>query len=276
MSRIARIKEAYTTYHIILRGNERKNIFISDDDRKRFIETLERMKEKYNFELEAYCLMDNHVHLIIDDNGNDISQIMKSINTSYAVYFNRVYQRVGHLFQDRFKSEGVSDDTYLMSLSAYIHNNPVRAGIVKQPEEYIWSSMNEYIGKRKNQIVRINRILSLFSPSRIKAENRYYEFVRKFEPRGEMIMDIEEDVLIEKRKSGSYIETMDEARQRLDKELGTRGVEKEVMKKDKVLRKEMMEILRRNSNLTLVQIGDLCGGFAESTVCLMLKGKNVK
>lgn len=276
MSRSPRIKEAYTTYHIILRGNERKNIFISDDDRNRFIETLYRMKEKYNFELEAYCLMNNHVHLILDDNGNDISQIMRSINTSYAVYFNKIYKRVGHLFQDRFKSEIVMDDRYLISLSAYIHNNPVRAGVVKQPEEYTWSSMNEYIGKRKNQIVRINRILSLFSPSRVKAENRYYEFVRKFEPRGEMIMDIEEDVIIEKRKSGSYLETMDEARQRLDKELGTRGVEKAGMKNDKVLRKEIMEMLRRNSTLTLVQIGELCGGFAESTVCLTLKGRNVK
>ena len=119
MPRVARDKVEFSTYHIIQRGNERKNIFISEDDRIKFLETTYRMKEKYNFILEAYCLMDNHVHLLINDNGNDISKVVKSINISYAYYFNRKYKRVGHLFQDRFRSEVMGDDNYLISVSAY-------------------------------------------------------------------------------------------------------------------------------------------------------------
>jgi putative transposase len=103
MPRIAREKGEFSTYHIILRGNERKNIFLQDDDKIRFLNIMSRMMEKYNFILESYCLMDNHVHLLINDNGNDISKIIKSINVSYAYYFNHNYKRVGHLFQDRFK-----------------------------------------------------------------------------------------------------------------------------------------------------------------------------
>lgn len=97
MSRQVRKKGEFSTYHIIQRGNERKNIFISDADRERFLYILERMKKKYNF-LIFLLLMDNHVHLIINDNGNDISLIIKSINISYASYFNRTYKRCGHLF----------------------------------------------------------------------------------------------------------------------------------------------------------------------------------
>ena len=123
MPRQRRKKGEYNTYHVIQRGNERKNIFLFDEDRERFIETLLRMKEKYNFLVYTYCLMDNHYHLIIYDNGNDISQLMKSINTSYAIYFNRVYKRCGHLFQDRFRSELIEDDNYLLEVSRYIHNN---------------------------------------------------------------------------------------------------------------------------------------------------------
>ncbi|MFZ7104132.1 MAG: transposase [Peptococcaceae bacterium] len=103
MPRNARKKEEFSTYHIIVRGNERKDIFGGTNDKENFLQILSRMKKKYNFNVYCYCLMDNHAHLIIEDNGNDISQIMKSISISYAMLYNRKYQRTGHLFQDRFK-----------------------------------------------------------------------------------------------------------------------------------------------------------------------------
>ena len=99
MPRVQREKGEFSTYHIIQRGNERKNIFLSDEDKERFIAILIKTREKYNFLVYCYCLMDNHLHLIINDNGNDISKIMKSINVSYVAYFNRIYHRYGHLFQ---------------------------------------------------------------------------------------------------------------------------------------------------------------------------------
>jgi putative transposase len=273
MSRVARIKKINTINPIIMRGNERKNIFIGDEDRRRFLETLIRMKDKYNYIIEAYCLMDNHVHLLIDDNGNDISTIMKSINISYAYYFNKVYKRVGHLFQDRFISEIVADDKYLVAVSAYIHNNPVRAAIVEKPEEYKWSSMVEYTrNNNTDHIINSERILSLFSASYKKAIQEYYQYVRKYEKVEEIYMDIDEDMLQVKRQLSEFIENYDQGKIRLEKELTIRGVTTDDLKRQRGLRKEIMELLRKNSGLTLVEIGKLCGGYAESTVSIMLKG----
>jgi REP element-mobilizing transposase RayT len=213
MPRKARIKEEFSTYHVIIRGNERKNIFISDDDRVRFLDTLKRMKDKYNYKLEAYCMMDNHVHLLINDNGNDISKILKSINISYVYYFNSIYKRVGHLFQDRFKSERVDNENYLLNVSAYIHNNPVKAGIVDSPEKYKWSSYNNYIGTKKDDkddLVEIDRILSQFSNQRKKACMAYRNYVLKFEPVSE-ILDIEEDKYRYKKENKDYIDSFEVA-----------------------------------------------------------------
>jgi REP element-mobilizing transposase RayT len=84
--------------------------------------------------------MDNHVHLLINEGDDEIGKIMKRINISYSYYFNKKYGRIGHLFQDRFKSEGIDSDAYLLSVVRYIHNNPVKAGLVKNIEEYKWSS----------------------------------------------------------------------------------------------------------------------------------------
>lgn len=91
--------------------------------------------------------MDNHVHLLNNDNGSDISKLMKSINVSYVAYFNRVHERSSHLFQDRFRSEIVKDDRYLLEVSRYIHNNPVKAKLVKKPGDFKWSSYNIYSEK---------------------------------------------------------------------------------------------------------------------------------
>jgi putative transposase len=90
--------------------------------------------------------MDNHIHLFINDNGKDISQIIISINISYANYFNRTYKKCGHIFQDRFKRELINDGSYLLEVSKYIHNNPVKAGIFKEPAEYKWSSNGFFAG----------------------------------------------------------------------------------------------------------------------------------
>ena len=132
MPRVQRVKGEFSTYHVVQRGNEKKKIFRDDEDKAKFLETLAKAREKYNFLLYAYCLMDNHIHLLVNDNGNDISKLMKSINVSYVSYFNRAYQRCGHLFQDRFKSELVKDDRYLLEVSRYIHNNPVKAKMVEK------------------------------------------------------------------------------------------------------------------------------------------------
>lgn len=272
MPRIARIKGEFSTYHVIMRGNERKNIFILDDDKARFLDTLKRMRDKYNYKLEAFCLMDNHVHLLINDNGNDISKILKSINVSYAYYFNHVYKRTGHLFQDRFKSELVDNDNYLLIVSAYIHNNPVKAGMVNSPDKYKWSSYNFYIGAKedKENLVETNRILGLFSNQRKKACLDYHNYVLKFEPVSE-ILDIEEDRLLYTKENKDYIDSFEAAQELVHKELEMKGKTLEQLKKDKELRLELIKRLRRNSNLSLKEIGKICGGVSQSMICKLLK-----
>ena len=271
MSRQARIKGEFLIYHVIQRGNERKSLFLSDDDRLKFIETLERMKKKYNFLFYAYCLMDNHVHLLINDNGNDISRLVKSINISYAHYFNRTYKRCGHLFQDRFRSELVDNDGYLLEVSRYIHNNPVRAGIVKEPREYGWSSYNIYSGRVKDEYGLIDKggILCSFSSNRVKAVKEYLDYVNKEEDKHVNIMDIEESMPDDNYNS-DYIFSLEQARLKIREAAESKEMHYEDLKKHIEFRNELMRKIRMNSSLTLKQIGELFGGVSESRVSRIL------
>ena len=123
-------------YHITSRGNLRNRIFFDDKDREKFLDILRSTKARYGYHIHACALMENHYHLFLETPKANISQIMQNINTSYTVYINRRHKRSGHLFQGRFKGIIVDKETYLVVLSGYIHLNPVRAGIVKAPEDY--------------------------------------------------------------------------------------------------------------------------------------------
>lgn len=148
MPRHARRKSTTGFYHILLRGVGRQNIFVDEEDKQRFFETIARYKQELHFELHAYCFMGNHVHLLMKDATDHLDQIMKKIAGSYAYYFNTKYERTGHLFQDRFGSEVIEDDTYYLTVLRYIHQNPVKAGISRM-ECYPYSSYGEYMGEPK-------------------------------------------------------------------------------------------------------------------------------
>ncbi|SDD78590.1 hypothetical protein SPACI_042220 [Sporomusa acidovorans DSM 3132] len=113
----------------MIRGNERRDIFLDDEDKLTFIDFLYSKKSDEGCLLYAYCLMDNHVHLVIKEGGSGIAKLMKRIGTSYVKYFNQKYQRVGHLFQDRYKSENIENNTYFLTVIRYVHQNPEKAGI---------------------------------------------------------------------------------------------------------------------------------------------------
>ena len=129
MPRKARAKSKTGIYHIILRGINRQKIFNDNEDKKRLLETLLRYKEKSKYQIYAYCLMDNHIHLLLKEGEEPLAQIMRRIGGSYVYWYNHKYERVGNLFQDRFKSEVVEDDTYFLTVLRYIHQNPAKAGI---------------------------------------------------------------------------------------------------------------------------------------------------
>ena len=129
----------------MLRGINKQLIFEDEEDYDCFLEILRECKELCNFKIYAYCLMGNHVHLLIKAQENNLETIFKRIAGRYVYYYNVKYQRVGHLFQDRFKSEPVEDDAYLLTVLRYIHQNPVKAKLCKKVEEYCYSSIGEYL-----------------------------------------------------------------------------------------------------------------------------------
>ena len=129
----------------MLRGINRQQIFEDDEDRERFLETLANYKEICDYKIYAYCLMGNHIHLLLKQGKEDLTQIFKRIAGSFVYWYNWKYHRCGHLFQDRFKSEPVEDDSYFLTVLRYIHQNPVKAKLCKNVENYLYSSMNEYL-----------------------------------------------------------------------------------------------------------------------------------
>ena len=144
MPRTGRKAAGSNIYHVMLRGINRQNIFEEDEDRFRFLDTVIRCKEVSEFKLHAFVLMSNHIHFLIEPGSESLDVIFKRIGTSYAVWYNRKYQRAGHLFQDRFRSENVETDQYYMTVLRYILQNPVKAGMAGSPRDYRWSSYLAY------------------------------------------------------------------------------------------------------------------------------------
>lgn len=138
-------------YHLYNRGNQKKLIFIDKDDYSYYLHRFRIAIKKLDFSLISYCLMPNHVHLIVKQNGIiPPSKLISSVHTSYAMIFNKKYKSVGHLFQDRFKQKIILDDDYMINLIAYILLNPVEGKICTDPKDYLWSSYREYVGLTKH------------------------------------------------------------------------------------------------------------------------------
>jgi len=128
-------------YHIIQRGNQKQDIFFEDSDFKKYLHIMLHYKRKYNFKLYAYCLMPNHTHLIIEVKEVDnLAKIMQGVSLTYALWFNKKYSKVGHLWQGRFKNMVIQKDKYLIDCLNYVEYNPIRANMVLSPLDYMWSS----------------------------------------------------------------------------------------------------------------------------------------
>ena len=148
-------------YHVYNRGNRKQNIFLNEKDYKRYLAKLKDYKQKHNVTILAYCLMPNHVHFLIRQNGPEpVSTFMQKLHTAYSMYFNKKYEQVGHLFADRFKAKIVAKDEYIIHLSRYIHQNPVK--LVQKLTAYAWSSYPSYLGLVNDEITDTKFILSYF------------------------------------------------------------------------------------------------------------------
>ncbi|NPV45299.1 MAG: transposase [Firmicutes bacterium] len=145
MPRTARKRSSTGVYHIMLRGLDKRNIFLDEEDKMKFMGKIMLAKERGKFELYGYCLMDNHVHLLLKENNEDIGTSIKRITVGYVGWHNNKYGRAGHLFQNRYMSEPVETESYFLTVLRYIHQNPVKAGLVQKAEKYSWSSYQQYM-----------------------------------------------------------------------------------------------------------------------------------
>lgn len=175
MPRYARKKSQSGIYHVIIRGINKQKIFYDAADRKYLIELLLRYKKTCNLRVYGYCFMDNHIHLLIRETDQTISNAIKRISGSYVFRFNKKYERCGHLFQERYRSEPVEDEAYFLTVLRYTHQNPLKAGIVTDLSKYKWSSYNEYIGAPV--IVDSDFALKIFSNNRKSALEHYKKFM---------------------------------------------------------------------------------------------------
>ncbi|HHU29921.1 MAG: transposase [Bacillota bacterium] len=168
MPRHARRLSSTGIYHIMLRGINQQQILEDREDNKKFIEILKDCKLISGFKLYAYCLMGNHLHLIIRIEKEPLEQVFKRICGRYAYWYNAKYCRVGHLFQDRFKSEPIEDEKYFLSVFRYIHQNPVKAGLVKKLEEYPYSSYNCYVKSKGDSLVDTDFVLDMMDREQLE------------------------------------------------------------------------------------------------------------
>lgn len=147
MPRQARKKSESGIYHIMLRGINQQQIFEKAEDYEKFLEILKECKAICEFKLFAYCLMGNHIHLLLKEGAESLEQVFKRICGRFVYWYNVKYRRSGHLFQDRFKSEPVNGDEYFYAALRYIHHNPTKAGLCKRIEDYAYSSYVEYFNE---------------------------------------------------------------------------------------------------------------------------------
>ncbi len=179
MARPLRIEYSGALYHVTSRGNEKKSIFKDDKDRKIFLEVLQEVNERFYWLCHAYTLMDNHYHLVIETPEGNLSQGMRQLNGVYTQAFNKRHQRVGHLFQGRYKAILIDRECYLLDVCRYIVLNPLRANAVKSLRDWKWSSYGATAGFEKpHSCLTTDWILGQFgTKNKSAARERYRKFI---------------------------------------------------------------------------------------------------
>lgn len=179
MSRPLRIEYAGAIYHVTSRGNRREDIFLDDGDRNTWLDVLSQVCARFNWRCHAWCMMDNHYHLIVETLEGNLSRGMRQLNGVYTQKVNRKHGRVGHVFQGRYKAILVEKNSYLMELSRYVVLNPVRANKVNDASDWPWSSYSAMIGVQPSPVwLETDWLLSQYGRSRPLAINAYKDFVR--------------------------------------------------------------------------------------------------
>ena len=188
MPRTARLIVPNYPHHIIQRGHNKQVVFTADEDYQYYLENLQEWKVKLGCQVYAYCLMTNHVHLIIDpgENNKSLALLMKHVAGRQTRYVNKLEKRTGSLWEGRYKSSPISTNEYLLACSRYIELNPVRAGLVANPNDYRWSSYSIKIGENNSHCLDYDPCYLALAESQAVRSSKYAEWVSKSISEGEM------------------------------------------------------------------------------------------
>ena len=173
MARRPRVIAPGLLYHVIARGNQKQKAFLDGRDYQAYLERMGRYRRRYGYAIHAYCLMPNHVHLLIESSEQPLGKFMQGLQQTYSQYFNLRHRKIGHVFHGRYKAIVCQQDEYLLELIRYIHLNPVRAGMVKSPEGYLYSGHRAYVDGKATETIDPRKVLGL-----VGGKAGYREFVR--------------------------------------------------------------------------------------------------
>lgn len=194
MARPIRVQYPGALYHVIARGNAKQLVYLDDRDRTAFLRWLGDAVENHNLIIHAYCLMDNHYHLLVETPDGNLSAAMRDLNGNYSQWFNIRHNRVGHLFQGRYKAFVIEKESYLLSVARYIVRNPVEARLVKHPRLWRWSSYNATSGRaRFPDWFSADELLGMFAQEKREAQNSYRAFVAgggEVDPYDDLVNDL--------------------------------------------------------------------------------------
>ena len=273
MARKPRIHYEGALYHVIVRGNNRSYIFRNEDNKKTYKKIVSKYKKRYRFKLYAYCIMDNHAHLLIEVADIPLSKIMQGIQQVFTQYYNRRNNTTGHVFEQRYKSFLCDKDTYLLSLIRYIHQNPVRANLT-DTLDYKWNSHREYIGIQ--ELADIHFPLSLFDTHKKKAIKRYLAFMDEMETKVIGSMNKEEDEIEKAINIKGSPKVASDTLIKIIEEVTNIEIEKikgnSKSKRISDIRKLYIKNLKKYTNTTNKEIADLLK-VGESTVTNVLSGR---
>lgn len=265
MTRPLRIEFNGALYHITSRGNARQAIFLNREDYINFLRILSSVVKRYHFLLHAYCLMGNHYHLLVETPEGNLSKGMRQLNGLYAQGFNQKHQRVGHLLQGRYQSIIVDKENYLLELCRYIVLNPVRAGIVKDPKDYRWSSYLATIGYKRIPGLFTDWILSQFGEEKKKASSLYQSFILSRIKEASPLKSVKAQLILGKESFIVQMEHLLHGKEKLQEipkkqRFITRPPLNEVLKyRDKKKRNQAMYIAHLQYAYTLKEIAEYLG-----------------
>ena len=273
MARKPRIHYEGALYHVLVRGNNRSYIFRSKDNKEEYKTIISKYKKRYRFKLYAYCIMDNHAHLLIEVEDIPLSKIMQGIQQVFTQYYNRRNRTTGHVFEQRYKSFLCDKDHYLLSLIRYIHQNPVRSKLTGALD-YEWSSHREYIGN--SQLADVNFPLSLFESQKNQAIKRYLIFMDETEIKVVESMTKEEDTIEVAKNTEERYKITKEALIKIIEEVTEIKLDKikgnTKSKKISDIRKLYIKNLKKYTTIPKKEIADLLE-IGNSTVTNVLSGR---